>query len=166
MIESGGLGSLRGGGGSSPHRLRPLPAAYTGAISNPIIGVTGNNSFTVQLFPAWKYLRKYAVRYRGCFKSRIQIPGSHQLSLSRQMKGVARSFVRKVMGGGLREDLQINLVFVGIKKPVVLILGAVFLSFKCHRLHYLVSWLLETGKLNFNCFLIQLNLVQKLVCTL
>lgn len=70
------------------------------------------------------------------------------------------------MGGGLREDLQINLVFVGIKKPVVLILGAVFLSFKCHRLHYLVSWLLETGKLNFNCFLIQLNLVQKLVCTL
>lgn len=69
MIESGGPGSLRGWGGSSPHRLRPLPAVYTGAISNPIVGVTGNNSFTVRLFPAWKYLRKYAVWYLGCFKS-------------------------------------------------------------------------------------------------
>lgn len=68
--------------------------------------------------------------------------------------------------GGLRKDLQINLLFVGIKKPVVLILTAVILSFKCHWLHYLVSWLLETGKLHFNCFLIQLNLVQKLACTL
>lgn len=70
------------------------------------------------------------------------------------------------MGGGLREGIQINLLFVGIKKPVVLTLDAVFLSFKCHQLHYLVSWLLERGKLHFNCFLIQLNLVQKLVCTL
>lgn len=68
--------------------------------------------------------------------------------------------------GGLRKDLQINLLFVGFKKPVVLILAAVILSFKCHWLHYLVSWLLETGKLHFNCFLIQLNLVQKLACTL
>lgn len=82
------------------------------------------------------------------------------------MRRVVRSFVRKVMGEGLREDLQISLLFVGIKKPVVLILDVVFLSFKCHRLHYLVSLLLETGKLHFNCFLIQLNLVQKLVCTL
>lgn len=107
------------------------------------------------------------MQYPGCFKSWIQIPGSYQFCLSRQMKEVVRSFVQKVVVGCvLREDLQINVVFVGIKKPVVLILDAVFLSFKCHRLHYLLSWLLETGKLHFNCFLMQLNLVQKLVCTL
>lgn len=103
---------------------------------------------------------------QAAFKSRIQILGSYQFSLSRQMKQVVQSSVQKLMSGALREDLQINLLFVGIKKTVVLILDAIFLSFKCHRLHYLVSWLLETGKLHFNCFLIQLNLVQKLVCTL
>lgn len=77
-----------------------------------------------------------------CSKSWIQVLGSHQFCISRQMS-CTQLYVEGDRGG-LRKDLQINLLFVGIKKPVVLILAAVILSFKCHWLHYLVSWLLET----------------------
>ena len=78
-----------------------------------------------------------------------------------------RTFLRAEGGGGRFERRPSDKpVVCGYEKACRVILDAAFLSFKCHRLHYLASWLLETGKLHFNCFLIQLNLVQKLVCTL
>jgi len=78
-----------------------------------------------------------------------------------------RTFLRAEGGGGRFERRPSDKpVVCGHEKACRVILDAAFLSFKCHRLHYLASWLLETGKLHFNCFLIQLNLVQKLVCTL